>query len=259
MPDAPLVRLDAAAGRATVTLDSPGNRNALSRRLLAELADALRAAAGDASVRVVVLTGTGTVFCSGADLKEARDGGGAGPVGLPEVLGLVIEGRLPVVARVNGPARAGGLGLLAACDVAIAPGSASFGFAEVRIGVVPAVIAVPCLRRMHRQAARRLMLTGRTFDAAEAVGVGLLDVAAPDDGLDAAVDQEVEALLLGAPDALALTRQMLDALSGGDHAALERDFGRMQELSAQRFGSSEATEGIRAFLERRPPSWVPQD
>jgi len=257
VPDAPLVRLDVTAGRATVTLDSPANRNALSRRLLAELVDALQAAAAEESVRVVVLTGSGTVFCSGADLKEAREGGTVGVSGLPEILRLIMEGNRPVVARVNGAARAGGVGLLAACDVAVAPLSASFAFSEVRIGVAPAVIAVPCLRRMPRQAARRLMLTGRTFGAAEAVEAGLIDVAAPEDGLDAAVDEVVAALLLGAPEALAYTRRLVDAMTGSDPNSLSRDLDRMLELSAERFGSYEAAEGIRAFLERRPPSWVP--
>ena len=256
MPD-PLVRLDVAAGRATVTLDSPANRNALSRRLLADLVEALQAAAADPSVRVVVLTGSGTVFCSGADLKEAREGGRVGVGGLPEILRLIMEGDRPVVARVNGAARAGGVGLLAACDVAVALASASFAFSEVRIGVAPAVIAVPCLRRMPRQAARLLMLTGRTFGASEAVEAGLLDITAPDDGLDAAVDEVVSALLLGAPEALAHTRRLVDAMTGSDPASLGRDFDRMKELSAERFGSDEAAEGIRALIERRPPAWVP--
>jgi len=258
MPDAPLVHLEVAGGRATITLDSPGNRNALSRRLLGDLAQALEDASSDASVRVVVLTGAGSVFCSGADLKEAGDGGRPGVGGLPTILRLIMEGDRPVIARVNGAARAGGLGLLAACDLALAPASATFAFSEVRIGVVPAVIAVPCLRRMPRQAARRLMLTGRTFDAAEAAQAGLLDAATPDDGLDAAVDAAAEALLLGAPDALARTRRMLDDLTGGGPESLAADLGRMQELSAERFGSDEAAEGIRAFLERRRPAWVPQ-
>lgn len=251
---APLVRVERRGGAAVLTLDSPHNRNALSRALLEQLHAGLVAAGQDPEVRVVVLTGAGPVFCSGADLKEQRAGGGPPVVGLPDILTLVMSGPLPVVARVNGAARAGGLGLIAACDLAVGLTSATFGFSEVRLGVAPAIIAVPCLRRMPRQAARELFLTGEPFDGARAQEVGLLDRAVADDELDPTVDELVGQLVRGAPGALAATKALLDAVPSGDLAA---DLRRMEALSVERFGSDEAREGIAALLDKRTPSWVP--
>lgn len=237
-----------------ITLDSPHNRNALSRALLEQLHAALVDAPQDPEVRVVVLTGAGPVFCSGADLKEQRAGGGPPVVGLPDILTLVMQGPLPVVARVNGAARAGGLGLIAACDLSVGLAGATFGFSEVRLGVAPAIIAVPCLRRMPRQAARELFLTGEPFDGARAQQVGLLDRAVADGELDATVDGLVAQLVRGAPGALAATKALLDGVPGDDLAA---DLRRMEQLSIERFGSDEAREGIAALLDKRTPSWVP--
>ncbi len=249
--DAPLVRVERRGAVAVLTLDSPHNRNALSRALLEQLHAALAAAGQDPAVRVVVLTGAGPVFCSGADLKER--GGGPPVAGLPEVLTAIMHGPLPVVARVNGAARAGGLGLLAACDLAVGLTGATFGFSEVRLGVVPAIIAVPCLRRLGRQSARELFLTGEPFDGARAREVGLLDRAVGEGELDAAVDALVAQLGRGAPGALAATKAMLDDLTGGD---LADDLARMARLSAERFASDEGREGIAALLGKRPPAWA---
>lgn len=252
---APLVRVERRAGAAVVTLDSPHNRNALSRALLEQLHRALVETGQDPDVRVVVLTGAGPVFCSGADLKEQRAGGDPPVVGLPDILTLIMQGPLPVIARVNGAARAGGLGLIAACDLSVGLTGATFGFSEVRLGVAPAIIAVPCLRRMPRQAARELFLTGEPFDGSRAQQVGLLDRAvADDDELDATVDALVAQLVRGAPGALAATKALLDGLPGDDLAA---DLRRMESLSVERFSSDEAREGIAALLDKRTPSWVP--
>lgn len=248
-----LVRTDRRGAAAVVTLDSPPNRNALSRALLEQLEGALSDAMADDAARAVVLTGAGPVFCSGADLKEQRSGGGPGPVGLPDVLTRIIEGPKPVVARVNGATRAGGLGLIAACDLTVGLASATFGFSEVRIGVAPAIIAVPLVRRMPRQALRELFLTGATFDGVRARQVGLLDRAVDDGDLDAAVDSLVEQLTQGGPQALARTKRLLRELPGPD---LQEDFRRMAELSGDAFRSAEAQEGIAALLEKRPPSWA---
>ncbi|MGY1829372.1 enoyl-CoA hydratase-related protein [Geodermatophilus sp. SYSU D01180] len=253
MADAPLVTVARRGPAAVVTLDSPPNRNALSRVLLEQLHAALREALADDAVRVLVLTGAGPVFCSGADLREQRAGGGPGPVGLPEVLTLLMEGPKPVVARVNGAARAGGLGLIAACDLAVGLAGATFGFSEVRIGVAPALIAVPCLRRMDPRAARELFLTGEPFHGARAREAGLLDRAVAEGELDATVDALVAQLALGAPEALAVTKRLLRELPG---AGLQEDLDRMAALSAERFGSAEAREGITALLEKRRPSWA---
>lgn len=249
-----LVRAERRGGTAVITLDSPHNRNALSRELLEQLDAALAEATTADGVRVLVLTGAGPVFCSGADLKEQRSGGPPVLVGLPEVVTRIYDSPRPVVARVNGAARAGGLGLLAACDLTVGLASASFGFSEVRIGVVPAIIAATCLRRMDPRGARELFLTGEVFDGSRARQVGLLDRAVDDGELDATVDALVDALSRGAPQALALTKHVLRTVPG---LGLEQDLHTMAQLSAERFASDEAREGIAALLERRPASWVP--
>ena len=253
MADAPLVAVGRRGPAAVLTLDSPHNRNALSSALLEQLYAALSTAMADDSARVVVLTGAGPVFCSGADLKEQRAGGPPPSVGLPEILTLLLEGPKPTLARVNGAARAGGLGLIAACDLTVGLATATFGFSEVRIGVAPAIIAVPILRRMDPRAARELFLTGEPFDGARAREAGLLDRAVPDGELDGTVDALVGQLGRAAPEALAVTKQLLRDLPG---PSLAEDFRRMAAVSAERFGSAEAREGIAALLEKRPPSWT---
>lgn len=252
--DGRLVQVARRGPAAVITLDSPHNRNALSRALIAQLDAALLGAFRQEGVRVVVLTGTGPAFCSGADLKKQRAGGPPPIVGLPDVLTTILEAPLPVIARVNGVARAGGLGLIAACDLAVGLADATFGFSEVRIGVAPAMIAVTCLRRMDRQAARELFLTGAPFDGTRARDVGLLDRAVAPDRLDATIDELVEQLALGAPGALAATKALLRDLPGDSVAD---DLRRMEQLSLERFGSAEAREGIAALLEKRSPSWAP--
>lgn len=248
----PFVRIAVDGGVAMITMDSPSNRNALSRRLVAELRDTIAGALADDAVRVLVLTGTGPVFCSGADLKEQRDGGGP-----PDISGLtrsIWESPKPVVARLNGPARAGGLGLVAACDLAIAPDTATFAFTEVRLGVVPAMIAVTCLRRMDPRAASEYFLTGEVFDAPRAQEIGLINRAVPAGELDAEVARYTDMLLRGAPEALAIAKQLPRTVPA---MTVEEGFTRMGELSTERFASEEAKEGIGAFLAKRAPRWVP--
>ena len=249
-----LVHLDVAAGVATITLDSPANRNALSAQLRHELRAHLDTALADYAARVLVLTHTGRVFCAGMDLKEAR-GAGVEQQGVrefPEILELVWSSPKPVVARVAGPARAGGVGLVAACDVAVAAHDATFAFSEVRIGVVPAIISVTVLPRLLPRAAHELFLTGETFDATRAAAVGLVNSAVPAGGLDAEVARYVEMLRLGAPGALAATKEMLRAPRGG----MAEQFDEMLELSAGFFAGEEGQEGMRAFAEKRPAYWA---
>src|SRR6185312_7291412 len=162
-----LVRLERTAGIATITLDSPANRNALSARLRSELRDALDEVTADDQSRVVVLTHSGPVFCAGMDLKETAvaAAGAEGVRELPGILQRVARCPKPVIARVAGAARAGGIGILAAADVVLAAPRATFAFSEVRIGLVPAVISVPVLDRMSPVEARELLLTGEVFDA----------------------------------------------------------------------------------------------
>lgn len=250
-----LVHRELADGVATVTLDSPANRNALSRRLLAELAEHLRWALAEPGARVIVLTGTGRVFCSGADLKEQR-GDADAPVtaSFPEIMTLLWESPKPVICRLNGTARAGGLGLVAACDFAIAPDTASFAFTEVRLGVVPAMISVPVLRRLDPRSAAEYFLTGEVFDAATAARIGLLTRAVPEDELDATVRHYAGMLARGGPEALAITKRLVREVPA---VSFEEGLRRMSELSAERFTSAEGQEGIAAFMDKRPPKWVP--
>jgi methylglutaconyl-CoA hydratase len=250
-----VLRVDVDRGVATLTLDSPANRNALSRAMRAQLRSALTDALADDAVRVVVLDHTGRVFCSGMDLDEAA-GGAAQDQGVnefPALLEMVWNSPKPVVATVRGPARAGGVGLLAACDVVVAGTSATFAFTEVRIGVVPAVISAVCLPRMVPNAAHRLMLTGEVFDAHAALPTGLVDLVVPDDEVDACVTAQVAALGKGAPLALAETKRLLRARSG----PLTDRFPELLELSARFFAGEEGQEGITAFREKRPARWVP--
>jgi methylglutaconyl-CoA hydratase len=248
-----LLQVTVAGGVARLVLDSPANRNALSRALRGQLREALDAALADDAVRVVVLDHTGRVFCSGMDLSEAA-GAGAGDQGvrgLPDLLETIWTAPKPVVAAVRGPARAGGVGLAAACDVVVAASSATFGMSEVRLGLVPAVISAVVLPRMQPPVAHRLMLTGEVFDAATAAGGGLVDLVAPDDEVDAAVDGQVMALAAGSPWALAETKRLLRA--GG----LRGSFDDLLELSARAFAGADGQEGIAAFREKRPARWVP--
>ncbi|MFC5996852.1 enoyl-CoA hydratase family protein [Pseudonocardia hispaniensis] len=250
-----LVHLDVADGIATICLDSPANRNALSAQLRRELLGHLDAALTDDAVRVIVLTHTGRVFCAGMDLKEARgsDAQGQGVNEFPAILERIWSSPKPVVARLTGPARAGGVGLVAACDIAVAAHETTFAFSEVRIGVVPAVISVTVLPRLLPRAAHELFLTGETFDAARAAAIGLINSAVPADALDTEVDRFVQALRLGGPAALAGTKELLRRARP---ASMAEDFAQMQELSARYFASAEGQEGIRAFTEKRSPSWA---
>jgi methylglutaconyl-CoA hydratase len=255
--DDPLVRSEVADGVAKVVLDSPHNRNALSRRLLSDLASAVESAAADPDVRIIVLTGAGTVFCSGADLKEQRAaneaGTDAGVNALPGILTALWSCPQPVICRLNGPARAGGTGLLASCDLVVAPPEVTFSFTEVRLGLVPAIITVPLLRRVAPQALHRLFLTAEVFSAAEARNIGLVDVVASPGQLDDEVSRVVEMLMRGGPEALALTKQLVPKIKA---MPVDEAFENLMQLSAERFASAEGLEGMQSFAQKRDPSWV---
>ncbi len=250
-----LVHASVDSGVSTITLDSPHNRNALSAQLRAELLAALRSTAEDDAVRVVVLSHTGPVFCSGMDLRESPDAG-AGEQGvneLAQILELVWTHPKPVLARVAGPARGGGVGLVAAADIAVAAAEATFAFPEVRIGVVPALISVTVLPRLVPRAAHELFLTGETFDAVRAATIGLVNAAVPAERLHDEVARYTGMLARGGPQALALTKELLRRQP---EPTMGEQFAAMLRLSAERFASEEGQEGIRAFAEKRPPSWV---
>ncbi|MDX3238315.1 enoyl-CoA hydratase family protein [Streptomyces sp. ME03-5709C] len=242
---APCVRSAHDRGITTLTLDSPHNRNALSARMVGELSAALARAGEDPATRAVLLSHTGGTFCAGADLKEATSP--QGPGRLVALLRAVVELPKPVVAHVRGHVRAGGLGLLAACDVPVAGPQASFSFTEARLGLAPAVISLTVLPRMDARAAARHYLTGEVFDTAEAVRTGL--VAAPEKALDGIL----AGLRAASPQGLAESKALTTAavLRGFD-----RDAEALTEQSARLFGSPEAAEGMRAFLERRAAPWA---
>jgi methylglutaconyl-CoA hydratase len=237
-------------GVRTLTLDSPANRNALSDQLLAQLEQALRDATTDPDVRAVVLTGAGTVFCSGADLSER---GTAAPNRMPAILTSIVESAVPVIARVNGHARAGGIGLIAAADMAVATEAATFAFTEVRVGVAPAMILVPALRVVDRRFLARTTLTGERFSASEAVAAGLLTAVTPDEAaLDAWVAEQTTALRQAAPGAVRTTKELLRTLPA---QAWVDGLTAAAATSAELFAGAEAAEGMDAFLQKRRPSW----
>ncbi|MFJ6054364.1 enoyl-CoA hydratase family protein [Streptomyces sp. NPDC092307] len=245
---APLVHAAQATGIATLALDSPGNRNALSADLVAELRSALATASADPAVRAVVLTHTGHTFCAGADLKSPCD-----PADFLALLREIAELPEPVVARVTGHVRAGGLGLLGVCDIAAAGPRSSYAFTETHLGLAPAVISMPLLPRLDPRAASRYFLTAEAFDAAEAARIGLLTLhAAEGEDVDAALEPVLAGLRKASPQGLAATKALTSAAV---REALTRDGARLTELSAGLFASDEAREGITARFERREPSW----
>jgi enoyl-CoA hydratase len=235
-----------ARGVETLTLDSPHNRNALSAALVGELAEALTDCGKDGDVRAVVLAHTGNTFCAGADLRDPPD-----PRALVGLLRQIVELRKPVLARVTGHVRAGGLGLLAACDIGVASSDATFAFTEVRVGVAPAVISLTLLPRTDPRALARYYLTGERFDATEAARIGLLTAAGDD--VDDVLAPVLDGLRKAAPQGLAETKQLLTARV---LEAFDRDAADLTALSARLFSSTQAREGMTAFLERRDPTWA---
>ncbi|GAA4909469.1 enoyl-CoA hydratase-related protein [Streptomonospora salina] len=257
----PLVRSATERGVTEITLDSPANRNALSARLRAELAAELAAAMDDGAVRAVVLTGAGPAFCAGADLAEvaAERAGQPPPVpapGMPELFSAIMDAPKPVVAKLNGPARAGGIGLVAAADIAVAPDDATFAFTEVRIGVVPAIISVPVAARMHDRQLARYFLTGEQFSAAAAAEAGLVTTAVARDELDPQTEAVLDGFRAAAPRALSATKDLLGRAAAVPPQERAAEIARMGELSAKHFASEDAAEGRAAFREKRSPSWV---
>lgn len=241
---------------ARLTLNSPHNRNALSTTLVTQLHEGLRAAAADPAVRVVVLGHSGGTFCAGADLSEA---GGGDPFELAvarakemtALLRAIVSSPRPVIGAIDGHVRAGGFGLVGACDMVVAGPRSTFALTEARIGVAPAIISLTLLPKLSARAAARYYLTGETFGASEAAEIGLITLAADD--VDAAVAGLVADVGRGSPQGLAASKALTTAavLEGFD-----RDAGRLTEESARLFVSDEAREGMLAFLQKRPPSWV---
>jgi len=242
---------------ARLTLNSPHNRNALSSTLVNQLHQGLRDAAGDPAVRAVVLGHTGNTFCAGADLSEGSASSDPGEATaqrsreMAELLRAIVEAPLPVIVAVDGHVRAGGMGLVAACDIAVAGPRSTFALTEARIGVAPAIISLTLLPKLSARAAARYYLTGETFDAAVAETIGLITVAADD--VDATVGSLVADIGRGSPQGLAASKALTTAAV---LAGFDRDAERLAAESARLFVSDEAREGMLAFLEKRPPRWA---
>jgi len=252
------VLLSVADGVATITLNRPDARNRLDPEGMTLLAEHLAATADDPQVRVVVLTGTGNTFCSGADLSgalNATEGGFAtgGTGNLVGVLEAMLDHPKPIIGRVQGHVAGGGNGLVAACDIAIAASDARFAFSEVRVGVAPAIISVTCLAVMHRRDAQELLLTGERVTAERVLEAGLVTTVVEPEALDAAVTGYVDQLRRGGPEAVRMTKELLRRIP-----AMPRPdgFAWAAEVSAGLFTSDEAREGMSAFLEKRNPPWV---
>ncbi len=242
-----LVHHEVEDGVATLTLDSPANRNALSRRLVAELYDGLDRAEEDPGTKVILLRSADRVFCSGADMSEATGEGMAqGARRIVELQRRIVASPKPVVVRVDGPVRAGGIGIVAAADIVVAGPGATFALTEVRLGLAAAVISLTVFERMTSRAGSRAVLTGETFDAATAAEWGLVTEVAED--VDAAVDRVLTDIGKGHPQGLRESKRVVNA---DLLARLDARGAEMAALSAELFGSEAAQEAMLAFLSRR--------
>lgn len=255
MPNTEATLYEVRDGAAWITLNRPENRNALSAVLVNELYAHLQAANADPAARCIVLTGNGPAFCAGADLKNPPGSPteGKSSISLPEVLDAMLNSPKPVIAAVNGAAFAGGLGLVGASDIVVIVDDVDCSFSEVRIGVIPAVIAVVCVPKLGTHNAMKLFVTGERFKGAQAVSLGLAHRAVPKDGLHAAVQEEIDMIRLGGPIAVAECKKLVRRVP---QLSTEEGFREMAEWSRRMFMSAEAAEGMGAFREKRKPSWV---
>jgi enoyl-CoA hydratase len=254
-----LVHYTVEGSVARLTLDSPDNRNALSTALVHQLHQGLTDAAEEAGVRAVVLDHTGGTFCAGADLTQAASGGPAVDPGhlavdrareLTQLLRRILKLPMPVIAAVDGHVRAGGLGLVGACDIAVAGPASTFALTEARIGVAPSIISLTLLPKMTARAAGRYFLTGEKFGAPEAADIGLITMASEDVG--ATVASLTDAIGKASPQGLAASKALTTA---SILEAFDRGADELTEQSARLFVSEEAREGMMAFLQKRTPRW----
>jgi methylglutaconyl-CoA hydratase len=250
-------------GVAQVTMSRPAVRNAFDEAMIAELDAAFGQLAADVEVRVIVLAGAGKHFSAGADLKwmqraseASRDWNLEDARRFAGMLARVADCPKPTVARIQGAALGGGVGLACACDLALAAQSASFAVSEARFGILPAVIGPYLVNAIGRRQALRLALTSSRIDAAEALQLGLVQQVVPDDELDRAVDAIGAELLAGGPQAHREIKQLYAQLHAGPVSAETREL-TAQTISRVR-GTQEAREGFAAFLGKRPPHWASQ-
>ena len=247
-------------GVATLTLNRPERRNAFDDAIIAELTEAFRRIGEDPAVRALVLTGEGAAFSAGGDLNWMRRMAGYGAaenfadaMALATMLRTLNELPKPTVARVNGAAFAGGVGLICCCDIAVAAAEAVFSISEVRLGLVPATIGPYVAAAIGTRAARRYNLTGETFSAADALRIGLVHEVAPLAELDAAVERVVAALRAGGIRAQARAKRLIAELA--DQPVTEALMALTARTIAEARASDEGREGVTSFLERRKPSW----
>jgi methylglutaconyl-CoA hydratase len=249
-----------ARGVATLTLNRPERRNAFDDAIIADLTDAFRRLGADPAVRAVVLAGAGTAFSAGGDLNWMRRMAGYGEdenfadaMRLATMLRTLNELPKPVVARVNGAAFAGGIGLICCCDIAVASRDAAFSISEVRLGLVPATIGPYVVAAIGTRAARRYCLTGEIFAAEDALRIGLVHEIVPAAELDQAVERVVAALVAGGSRAEARAKSLLAEIAGRpvDDAVMALT---ARTIAAAR-AAAEGREGVSAFLERRKPAW----
>jgi methylglutaconyl-CoA hydratase len=249
------------AGIALVWLNRPDVRNAFNETMIAELADVFASIDADASMRAMVLAGHGPAFCAGADLNWMKKMSGytfeqnhEDALGLARMLHALHSMKKPTVARVHGAAFAGGMGLVAACDIAVAAQSAEFCLSEVKLGLVPATISPYVIAAMGERAAYRYMLTAERFPAAEAYRIGLVQEIAIDEELDGTVNALLGHLVAGGPAAHAATKDLIRAVA---RRPLSEDLiGDTATRIATARASDEGKEGIRSFLEKRKPAWA---
>ena len=251
-----LVETEVAEGVMTITLADEPRRNALSAALLDELVGAIDVAESDPTIRVIVVTNRGSVFCAGADLREQVGRPATGDVGLfslSELFVRIQRSPLPFVGRVMGHCVAGGVGLAAVLDICVSVDSATFGFSEVRVGVAPAIISVVCLAKMRRADAQSAFLRGNRFAASDALDMGLIARVATLEAIDDEVTAIVNDLLAGEPGALAAAKQLTHVVPS---MGVDEAFAWTSALSNSLFRSDHAREGMTAFLEKRPAIWV---
>lgn len=250
-----LVHYSVESGVARLTLDSPHNRNAMSTALVDQLRQGLTDAAAEPGVRVVVLGHTGGTFCAGADLSEAAgrspgDLATARALEAAHLLRSILELPIPVIAAIDGHVRAGGMGLIGACDLVVAGSASTFALTEARIGVAPSIISLTLLPKMTARAAGRYFVTGEKFGAEEAERIGLVTVATDD--VPAAVAKLTDEITKGSPQGLATSKALTTASILAD---FDRDAEKLAKQSAKLFVSDEAREGMMAFLQKRQPNW----
>lgn len=245
---------------ARLTLNSPHNRNALSATLVGQLRQGLRDAAEDRAVRAVVLGHTGNTFCAGADLSHSASNSDPAETTaqrsreMAALLRAIVESPRPVIGAVDGHVRAGGMGLVAACDIAVAGPLSTFALPEARIGLAPAIISLTLLPKLSARAAARYYLTGEKFGAAVAAEIGLITMAADD--VERAVAALIADIRRASPQGLAASKELTTAAV---LAGFDRDAERLAAESARLFVSDEAREGMLSFLEKRPARWAHDD